>query len=365
MDKHKALKSYRAKCAWNMNFPGSPSGPGSVRKIVYTSPNKFKIVSTMGNGFVQCAVSDGVHLTDVSNQKELGAMKYGAPSSISTAGSMYMQHPMFCGSLLYQFFGGRDHFGNLVQASKGSVKFGKALTLDGHPCKLVSFYATGNYGHMDVAIATDDGLVRRISYDSEPLMKMVAGQLPKGQKGTQSSTESYSKIQVNQTVNASEFTTAIPKGTKTMEMGRSAENTPPVPIGKPAPDFEVASLAGKPVRLSSLKGKVVLLDFWATWCPPCRKGLPETLKFHKELAGKGLSVLAISDEKKGTVEEFVKKNHPGLPTYLDNGGKLNKAYKIEAIPTVAIIDKSGRLSSWFVGLQSSDTIRAALKKAGL
>jgi len=138
-----------------------------------------------------------------------------------------------------------------------------------------------------------------------------------------------------------------------------------VPVGQAAPEFEVASLTGETKRLSDLRGKVVLLDFWATWCPPCRKGLPETQQLHREFADKGLAVLAISDEDSKTVEPFLKQNSYSFPTYLDAKGAAGKIYKVEAIPTVVIITREGRLSAYMVGLQSPETIRAELKKAGL
>ena len=118
-------------------------------------------------------------------------------------------------------------------------------------------------------------------------------------------------------------------------------------------------------KLADFRGKVVLIDFWATWCPPCRKGLPETQKFYTEYGQKGLAVLTVSDETQPTVTAFLKKNNFTFPAYLDPGGATNKAYNIAAIPTVAIIDKNGKLAAYMVGLSPREAILAALKKAGL
>jgi thiol-disulfide isomerase/thioredoxin len=289
---------------------------------------------------------------------------------------MQMQHPMFCGTLLYKFFGGPAHLDQLVQTAKGAITYGPDVTIDSEPCKTVKFFGTGLYGHAQVAISTGDGLVRRIVYDSAPLMTMMrqmangpeGKKIPKKDLPTSSkTTEVYSKLAVDQDVAANAFDVTVPKGLTTTDMtADDAAPTPPVKIGDAAPDFTVTSLGGKrTVQLSSLRGKVVMVDFWATWCPPCRRSLPETQKLAAQYAGKGLVVMAISDETKDTITKFVATNHYTFPTYRDVTGGADKAYKINAIPTLAIIDGTGHLSAFFVGLQDPSTVRAALKKAGL
>jgi thiol-disulfide isomerase/thioredoxin len=139
---------------------------------------------------------------------------------------------------------------------------------------------------------------------------------------------------------------------------------PPVPLGKMAPNFSVSRLDGSKVKLSSLRGKIVMVDFWATWCPPCRKGLPVTDKISQLYSKKGLVVLAISDEDRKTVADFIKTNGYKMPTYY-GAGATQKKYGIAAIPTMVIIDAKGRLSSYSVGLEPESTVMANLRKAGL
>lgn len=139
----------------------------------------------------------------------------------------------------------------------------------------------------------------------------------------------------------------------------------PIPIGSPAPDFTVVGLPDKkPIKLSSLKGKVVMVDLWATWCPPCRESLPHTEAIYKDLAQKGLVVMATSDEDPATIQSFWKKEGYTMPVF-QYAGEGMSAYKVDAIPTVLIIDKKGNLANYFVGEQPESDLRAALKKAGV
>src|ERR1051325_6358438 len=150
---------------------------------------------------------------------------------------------------------------------------------------------------------------------------------------TSDTTESYTHLVVNKSIAASTFDTSLPKGMKTMAMPTQQEYRPPVSLGSPAPNLQVTSMNGKTVSLSSLKGKVVLLDFWATWCPPCRKGLPETQKLNEEYGSKGRVVMAISNEKKETVQPFLQQNKYTFPAYLDTTRSGDRVYHIKAIPT--------------------------------
>ncbi len=189
--------------------------------------------------------------------------------------------------------------------------------------------------------------------------KALAQQFPTSMKGEETFITAVPGRQIDPVV----FTAKAPAGQQVQEQGGGRK--PPVTLGSPAPEIKVKSLEGASTTLAAFRGRVVLIDFWATWCPPCRKGLPETQELHNTYGKKRLAVITISDEPKATVTPFLKANKLTFPAYLDQSGATNRAYHIEAIPTVAVIDKSGRLSAFFVGLQDKSTIMAALKKAGL
>ena len=367
MDRTASLKTFQAECDWKASYGAEEGAPGTTRVIHVVLPNRFKIVSSHGSGFAQTSVSDGKTLAEFASSKELPAMTYPAPANIADAQSMQMMHPMFCGSLLYKFFGGRAKIDALADKSKQALSFGADETILEEPCRTVRFYATGLYGKTEVAISTRDGLVRRIVYGSEPLVAQMQGMDAGGRQmpNTSRTVETYRKIVTDAQIADSMFDTTTPSGQSVTQMPQSGTDVPPIPIGQPAPDFTVKTLDGHPVTLSSMKGKVVLIDFWATWCGPCIKGLPETQKIHDELTSKGVAVMAVSSEDITTVTGFIKRNNYTFPAYVDEGGKANTLYKVDSIPRVVVIDREGRMQTYLVGLHPPEAIREALRKAGV
>lgn len=120
----------------------------------------------------------------------------------------------------------------------------------------------------------------------------------------------------------------------------------------PAPEVSVVSLdKGAVLKLSELKGKVVLLNFWATWCPPCREEIPSMVKLNGIMAGKSFQMVAISIDEGGkpAIESFFKESGFSLPTYLDPTGASAKAYGITGVPESFIIDKQGIVVKKIVG----------------
>lgn len=129
-----------------------------------------------------------------------------------------------------------------------------------------------------------------------------------------------------------------------------------------APPFEVTTLDGKRISLDELEGKVVLIDFWATWCGPCREALPHVKEIAKKFDGQPLTVLSISvdtDEQKW--KEFVAKNEMTWPQYFDHGfaGPVAKSFGVQAIPHTFTIDADGILQDEHIGDAS---IEGKLKK---
>jgi len=112
--------------------------------------------------------------------------------------------------------------------------------------------------------------------------------------------------------------------------------------GKLAPDFHLQNLDGQSVSLSDFRGKTVLINFWTTWCPPCRYEMPFLQEIYDEWSDRGLMVLAVDiGERPAKVKEFVRSNNLTLPVLLDTERDTVQKYVISAYPTTFFIDKDG------------------------
>jgi len=123
-------------------------------------------------------------------------------------------------------------------------------------------------------------------------------------------------------------------------------------------------LNGKNVSLADLRGKVVVLDFWATWCPPCVKEIPHFIELYEQYKDKGLAILGISLDREGVgvVEAFVQKYQIKYPIMMTDG-KVDKAFGgIPSIPTTFLIDSAGNISKKYVGYNSKAVFEADIKK---
>jgi thiol-disulfide isomerase/thioredoxin len=153
------------------------------------------------------------------------------------------------------------------------------------------------------------------------------------------------------------------------EPGANGENQAAALEGKPAPDFRLKNLDNKWVALADLKGHVVVLDFWATWCGPCRDALPHIDKLAKDKADKGLKVYAIDllagqQETPDLVRDFVKNLNLTLPVLLDSDAKVAQTYLVTVIPQTVVIGKDGVVRKVIVGYGDGDTrVQDAVDKA--
>ncbi len=113
--------------------------------------------------------------------------------------------------------------------------------------------------------------------------------------------------------------------------------------GTEAPAFTLKTLEGKEISLKDLRGKVVLLNFWATWCPPCKEEMPLFAEVYEKYKDRGFEILAVStDTKPETVKKFVKEYKFPFPILIDDG-KISEKYRVQGLPTSFLINREGKI----------------------
>ena len=130
-------------------------------------------------------------------------------------------------------------------------------------------------------------------------------------------------------------------------------------------DFTLTDLEGTLWTLKDLRGKVVLVNFWATWCPPCRKEMPDLETLYSRFKDQGLMILAISDEDAGKVKPFVAERHLTYPILLDPGRKVNDLFQVEGIPKSFVYDRNGRLAAQAIDMRTEKQFLEMLAQAGI
>ncbi len=166
--------------------------------------------------------------------------------------------------------------------------------------------------------------------------------------------------------------------------GSGADGSPPeiaadqnaTPLdGKIAPGFTLPDLNGNKVSLSSYKGRPLVVDFWATWCGPCKVEIPWFEKLHDQYASQGLEIIGVSADdldkddpeklftEKRDIADFVQKMHMNYPILIDAQSIENSYGGLDALPTTFFIDKNGRIVASTIGLAPRDEIEADIRKA--
>jgi thiol-disulfide isomerase/thioredoxin len=130
-------------------------------------------------------------------------------------------------------------------------------------------------------------------------------------------------------------------------------------------DFTLSDLEGKSWTLRDLRGKVVLVNFWATWCPPCRKEMPDLDSLYKKFKDQGLVILAIDDEEVAKIKPYLAEHPVTYPILLDPGRKANEVFRIDGIPKSFVYDREGKLVAQSIDMRTQRQFLEMLSQAGL
>lgn len=130
----------------------------------------------------------------------------------------------------------------------------------------------------------------------------------------------------------------------------SGSSQPTMQKGSPAPDFEISYSDGRKVRLSDLRGRPVLVNFWATWCPPCRAEVPEIQKAYEKYKASGFTVVAVNvQESTSAVAKFMEEFGMTFTVAIDSSGAVGRLYRVSGIPASFFVDRSGIVREIIVG----------------
>jgi peroxiredoxin len=130
-------------------------------------------------------------------------------------------------------------------------------------------------------------------------------------------------------------------------------------------DFTLSDLDGKSWHLRDLQSKVVLVNSWATWCPPCRKEMPDLQALYDKYKDQGLVVLSISDEESAKVAPFIAEKKISYPVLLDPGSKIHEEFIVEGIPRSFVYDRNGKLMAQSIDMRTRGQFQEMLAQAGI
>ena len=236
-----------------------------------------------------------------------------------------------------------NSIGDLMSGAK-SITREPDMVADGKSLPTLAYTASDGRA-ISLAFDPSTWLLKRAVYDLSALMRNRGAE----QVNKAVVTIDYSLVQPGATYDANYFQWSAPPNAREL-LADQTDDGPYELLGKPAPDFTLNTLDGKTVKLSDLKGQVVLLDFWATWCPPCIQWLPTVGEIANERKI-GVKSFAIDvGESAATVQAFVKNHKVTVDILLDPRHQVADEYGVTALPTTLIIKPDGTIYKAFMGI---------------
>ena len=364
---YKALKSYSGSVTTEEAQPGGAlrSSSGTIR---WLKPNRFALNQSDGKKST-AIISNGTALFVSLSSDKARYLKQPAPTGSDNITSALRQSGDTPLLLAYALSGASliELFEIGTSKTPTSLEVGETSTVGETPVDVVNMTMsdprfTTLYSF---ALGQEDHLLRQMK------VSIKSTQAPAGEKEAQAQvggfTETHSNIQLNPSLPASTFAFTPPKGAKPVDSLEPPTYDAKLKKGAAPIVFTAKDTSGKPLSLAQFKGKVVLLDFWATWCGPCVGEVPNIVAAHKKYGAKGFEVVGISlDQDRKSLDAFVKQYKMPWRQVFDGQGWKSRVpglYGVRAIPFAVLIGRDGKIAALDVrGEALEPAIKAALAK---
>jgi len=378
MSKYASIKSYRDTTIieTHMVSPGADYRFSVPLFFTFERPNRLRLENTSGGGFGGLPrfslVSDGdsitTYLVGMNQYTRVKAPSVITSSSLQgvTGGlieSMIDQAILLSGDPLQKFLADAEGMKVIGIEKLGAVpvtvlEFMKPVS-SLPASQMVPPGKANTPISVRLWIGTSDLLIWKATYELD--MSRFAEDMPKEQRAALGAmkmemTETHKKIEINPVLSDTTFSFVPPEGVQLVgQFGPPQMKTDEKSqlTGKPAPDFILKEIDGKETKLADFKGKVLIVDFWATWCGPCRTEIPTFIVLQSQYASKGFSMIGISvDEQSEKAKTFAADNKMNYPILMADE-KVKRDYGgISTIPTTFVIDKKGIIRDSHVGVPS-------------
>ncbi len=302
-------------------------------------------------------------------QQHLGTGPIESWFSLPAAGVCYLGKPIklsrtlkddgdmeLTNEKLFNFFAGVGDYLFTEEMTPVGETGHEKLTIEGKEIDCQIFRFEDADGFSRFWFDGDSGLVLKT--------RLVTSMVDQGVSMERILTTEVISFNLNEPLKDEDFTFDTPAGLRIVDSLERVMN-PDSMVGLPAPEISFTDLDGKTVNLKDLRGKVVFIDFWATWCGPCRMEMPHIEKLYQEFKGnEEIAFLGASNEEKSTVTGFLKKNQYSFPIVLVKAEDAAGKFKVSSIPAGFVIDAEGIIRAHMIGTQSEAQLRAAFAKAG-